>query len=164
MVAATALALCYAGSSAAAQKDAEAPNYVHAGEALSSTQSGGTIKFSTPRMFTIYLLEDACERVGKAKLLALRVSPSVVRLKVGQLFSLDMLSIVATDTKGQILPEVPLAIEFSSPQHGLTLAFPKTPSANTFRAAKPGSLSVRARALCSGQDVEVSFPVTVAER
>jgi hypothetical protein len=157
------LAVCYMRPTAAAQKDTEVTHYVHAGEALSSTRSGDPIKFATPRMFTIYLLEDACERLGRSHVVALRASPLVVRLKVGQLFSPGRLSIVARDVKGKILPEVPLAIEFASPQHVSTLAFPKTPSANTFRASKAGSVSLRARVLCSGQDIEAPLTVTISE-
>jgi hypothetical protein len=141
---------------------AQAPvraDYVLLGEGLSSSGPGRPIEYGSPRMFTIYLLDEACRRAGADRSVRLHGVDAPATIRIGEPFSPAELKIVARDAAGRVLPGVPIAIEVKAPTGlfdpslrdagGTGPLVPRTAAAVTFRA----------RALCPGPPGEALLEI-----
>lgn len=74
------------GDGSAAGQEALRTGFVMLGEARSSETADKSIEFA-PRLFTIYLLEEACEKVDATGVSTLKSQPATVAMHVGRSFS-----------------------------------------------------------------------------
>jgi hypothetical protein len=84
-----------------------------------------------------------------------------VNLYVGRWFSLDDLSVMASDSEGKRLPPVPLMIEVDEGARALLDLRPEMTLSNKMLAVHEGTFRFRIRTACPGASVPMFVQATV---
>ena len=147
--------------------------YFHVGEGVSSAAPGADAEF-TSRMFTIYLLEEACRDSRAGDVVRLRAQPSRLTLHVGEPFSPGSLKVAALDAVGALLPKVPITIELKSPVDVFDARYPWGESgqlranelliSGALMPLNPARVTFRFRTICSGPAAEVLVDAEIRRR
>lgn len=127
-------------------------------EGLTADHLGQGIKVEY-RMFTLPMLPKACKQTGGVAQLVTKSTPVVLTL--GKRFALSSLSIVAMDSSGHRLSNVPIFIEVENATPWLLNVDPERIADVKLSALHPGKFNFRARMLCPGPGVEVRFPAVI---
>jgi hypothetical protein len=130
--------------------------FVQLGEGRSSVDPAGTIEFASPRMFTMYLLDEAC-RVSHAGSVTRLRAGATPAMRVGERFSPARLRVVAFDSAGRVVPRVPIAVELRAPAGFFDPKLRDAMGSGPLVPLVRGTASFRARTVCPGTPVEVSI-------
>jgi hypothetical protein len=137
-------------------------DYVMLGEGVSSAASDTEIEFAG-RMFTIYLLDEACRNSRAGDVVRLRAQPSRLTLNVGEPFSPGSLKVAALDASGALLPKVPIAVELKSPS-GVFDKGRDAFASEVLVPVSPARVTLRARTMCRGPAAEVFVGADIRRR
>jgi hypothetical protein len=137
-------------------------DYVMLGEGVSSAASDTEIEFAG-RMFTIYLLDEACRNSRAGDVVRLRAQPSRLTLNVGEPFSPGSLKVAALDASGALLPKVPIAVELKSPS-GVFDKGRDAFASDVLVPVSPARVTLRARTMCRGPAAEVFVGADIRRR
>jgi len=130
-------------------------------EALSSGANRSGIRASY-RMFTLATLHEACASASTTSKLESTKLP--VRLYVGRWFSLQEISVIAVDSKGERLPPVPLMIDVDEGARSLLDLKPEMLTSDKVFATRKGTFRFRIRTICPGPSVQTFVQATVLNR
>ncbi len=116
-------------------------------EGLTSSSSSERIT-ARERMFTIYDLRELCKGPQPSRLIP---REDHVQIKIGNMFSLQDLSVVAVNSAGEIMKPIPIILDTDA-RSDLIDASAFRANADGIRALQPGRFHVRIRPLCSGSE------------
>ena len=161
-------AVSVAGGQAGVRSD-----YFHVGEGVSSAALGADAEFVS-RMFTIYLLDEACRNSRAGDVVRLRAQPSRLTLHVGEPFSPGSLKVAALDAAGALLPKVPITVALKSPVGVLDARYPWGESgqlranelliSGAVMPLSPARVTFRFRTICPGPTAEVLVDADIRRR
>ncbi len=89
-------------------QESKTPRFVHLGEGFSSTKPGEPMPVSF-RAWDLYSLPAACE--GKERAVRFEAPKLELHCPVGSWFDISQFAVVARDSSGNIVPDVPLVVE-----------------------------------------------------
>ena len=101
------------------------------------------------RMFSVPDVGAACDGSRAGSVVRLEADPSIVNPRVGQPFPLNSLSVVAVDSSGAILPNVPVAIESEMRSTLLDVRSDRVAEGRV-TPLQPGVTLLRVRTICEG--------------
>jgi hypothetical protein len=147
-------------------------DYVYIGEGVSSAAPSADAEFAS-RMFTMYLLDEACRSSRAGDVVRLRAQPSRLTLHVGEPFSPGSLKIAAIGAAGALLPKVPIAVELKSPLGVFDARDPWGKSGRlqqdllaggALMPLSPARVTFRFRTICPGPAAEVFVGADIRHR
>jgi hypothetical protein len=148
------------------------PDYVHIGEGVTSAAPGADAQVAS-RMFSMYLLDEACRSSRAGDVVRLRAEPPRHPLNVGEPFSPGSLKVAALDASGALLPKVPLAVELKSPLNVFDARYPWGESGKlqqdllaggALMPLRPARVSFRFRTICPGPAADVFVHADIRSR
>lgn len=147
------------------------PDYVHIGQGVTSVAPGADAEVAS-RMFTMYLLDEACRNSRAGDVVRLRAEPSLA-LYVGEPFSPGSLKVAALDAAGALLPKVPIAVELKSPLGAFDKRSPWGESgqlqqdvlaSGALMPLRPARVTFRFRTICPGPEADVFVDADIRRR
>jgi hypothetical protein len=138
-------------------------DYVTIGEALSSPRPEDSIEFAY-RMFSVPDLEPRCRSARAAEIVRLRSERSHLQLHVGEPFRPDTLRIVALDTSGAVLPNIPLMVDVNGPENVFARDDLQVVPDGSITPLIPTSVWFRIRTICPGAGAETFVSADISPR
>lgn len=110
-------------------------------------------------MFSVPDMPVRCAQAEKVT--RLRATTRTVQLRVGRLFPLSTLKVVALESSGSVVPQVPVAVEVEDVSPSI-LDFPSDHLQFGPVPIRPGNFKFRVRTICEGTGAEIMVKAHVA--
>lgn len=134
-------------------------DYAQVGEGLSSQGPEDSIEAGY-RMFSVPDFDAICRQARATEVASLRSRSPRIRLRVGDVFPLRSLKIVALDASGSVLPKVPIAVEVETRPNVFDLRSDRI-AYGSLTAISPGRVRFRIRTFCERSKAETFVPAEI---